>query len=98
MPERHLPQETRYEIGPLMTFGLFLLNEAMAFLTLLIVFPGFLPPKDGMEWFMVAMLAIPMSVVWWLFLAVSPIAFGAMWLWDDLTFDYWRSAWPLNKL
>lgn len=81
-----------------MTLGFFLLNELAAFITLLVVFPGFLPPKDGMEWFMAAMLGFCMSFVWWLFLAVSPIAFGLMWLFDDLTFDYWRSAWPLNKL
>ena len=55
--------------------GIFALNEVMAFITLVIVFPGFLPPKDKWEAVMCFLMFIPLSFIWWLFLALFPFVY-----------------------
>ena len=74
------------------------LNEFMAFLTIIVVFPGFLPPEDGVELFATFIILIVMSVVWWFFLAVCPISFAIMYFMGDFSWDDWGSAWPWKYL
>lgn len=74
------------------------LNELATFATMLIVFPGLLPPRDGLEFFMDGMMFFVLSFVWWIFLAVSPIAFAILYAsgaWHPR--DYLKE-WPLKHL
>jgi hypothetical protein len=81
-----------------MTPILFLLNETMAVLTITVVFPGVLLPKDRMEWVMAAMMMIPMSLVWPVFLVLSPVTFGLLWWAGELKdLSYWATAWPWDQ-
>lgn len=79
-----------------MTPLLFLLNEAATFLTIIIVFPGVLSRNDAVGWGVAAVLLFVMSFVWWIYLAISPIAFLIAWIFGGLTLDYWRREWPWN--
>lgn len=81
-----------------MNLFIFLLNEFMAFLTITIVFPGFLPPEDAVGWVMTFMFFFCMSCIWWLYIAVSPIAFLIIWLLGDLRLSHWADEWPWNLL
>jgi hypothetical protein len=80
-----------------MRFIYFLLNELMAFISLIVVFPGFLPPKNRMEWVMCVLMFIPMSVIWWLFLIVFPFVYLVMWWAGELqTFNPYFHEWPFK--
>lgn len=79
--------------------GLFLfgLNEFMAFVTLITVFPGFLPPKNRMEFVMTVLMFLPMSFVWWLFLALFPLMYLVMWWAGELqNFNPYFHEWPFK--
>lgn len=76
------------------SLAFFALNEMMTFLTIIIVFPGFLPPKDAMEFLLVGMFFFIMSFAWWLYLALAPVALVIVFLMGDLSLDIWKSAWP----
>lgn len=77
---------------------LFMANETMMFVTIIIVFPGFMPPKDGMEAFMIGLILIPMSFVWPVFLIMSPFVFLILWLCGDWTPSDHLSDWPWKQL
>lgn len=75
-----------------------LLNELMMLLTVVVVFPGFLPPRDGPEFVAVLGALFLLSFVWWLFLATAPFVFLFMWCMGD-----WRprdhlEEWPWKWL
>lgn len=67
----------------------FALNELLAVVTILIVFPGMIDPdkNDTVETLMLIPMLFLMSFVWWIFLAVCPIAF----LIDRPS---WKDEWP----
>lgn len=76
---------------------LFALNEAMAFFTLIVVFPGFLPPKDRFEAVRCCLILIPVSLVWPIFLAVFPIAYLLLWWSGGLEgFNPYFHEWPFR--
>jgi hypothetical protein len=75
-----------------------LLNEFMAVLTMAIVFPALLNPKVGMDWFFLFFLLIPLSAVWWLYLALCPIAFLIIYIFDKLELNYWTESFPWKYL
>lgn len=77
---------------------IFLLNELMTLLTIIIVFPGLLPPKDGFEVVVAIGMFFACSFVWWLYLTLAPFAFLFMWFMGD-----WRprdhlEEWPWKFL
>ena len=75
----------------------FCINEAMTFLTLIICFPGLLPPKDRIEWVIFVLLFIHLSVIWWFFLALFPIVYLILWWSGDLAgFNPYFHSWPFQ--
>lgn len=78
----------------MMTISLVALNEIMAFLTLIVCFPGATAMDNRAERLSMAVLFFLISVVWPVFLIVSPIAFFIMWKWDGVTLKYWSEEWP----
>ena len=71
-------------------------NELMVFVTIIVAFPGWLPPQDRTEWFMIVLLFIPMSFVWWIFLALFPFVYLFLWLIGDLKDDDFFHDWPFR--
>ena len=85
-------------MGELQALALIVGNELMAFMTLIIVFPGFLPPQDRMGWGMTVLMFIPMSFVWWLFLILFPFVYLFMWWAGSLEgFNPYFHSWPFNR-
>lgn len=77
---------------------LILANEGMAIATLVIVFPGFLPPRGRMEWVMFVMMMIPMSFVWWIFLGMFPFMYFLLWWAGELKrFNPHFHEWPFKQ-
>lgn len=77
---------------------IFLLNEFMTLLTMVVVFPGLLPPKDGPETVAVVALLFTLSFVWWLFLALAPFVFLFMWCTDRWRPSDHLKEWPWKFL
>ena len=76
---------------------LIFLNEIMVFLTIIIAFPGMLPPKDRFEWVVVGAMFLLMSSVWWLYLAGAPFVFLVLYLLGDWHPADYAKEWPWNK-
>lgn len=77
---------------------LILANEAMTFATIIIVFPGFLPPKDPLEWMQMSMMFIAMSFAWPLFLALFPLVYCMLWCVGDLKqHNPYFKQWPFRR-
>ena len=75
-----------------------LLSVPMAFVTLIVAFPSFLPPKDGLEIFMVGCIFFLMLFVWPIYLAVFPIWVLIAYMLGDLDKNYWLDEWPWKYL
>ena len=82
-----------------MTFlSCLIVNELMTFLTIIIVFPGFLPPEDMEDWFCHSIMFLLMSFVWPLFLLLFPIGYFILWCCGDLkNYNPYFHEWPFNR-
>lgn len=73
-------------------------NELMTLLTIVIAFPGLLPPKDGPEFFMFAILFLMMSVIWPFYLLVAPFCFIFLYFIGDWHPSDHLKEWPWKQL
>lgn len=80
------------------TIALICLNELMALLTMVLVFPGMLPPEDSLEWFLFGAFLFLLSFVWWLYLALAPIAFFILYLCGDWKPSDHAKEWPWRHI
>ncbi len=72
-----------------------ILNFLASLLTAFIVFPSLLNPKSSADWIAMTAIIFCLQLTWWLFLAVSPIAFAIFYAAekDFSLINYWKSNW-----
>lgn len=76
-----------------MTVLWILVNEAAAFIVLTLAFPGFLPPRNGIEVFQTILMFFAFSLVWPVYLIMLPFLWAILWctgLWHPCEIGrYW---------
>jgi hypothetical protein len=80
------------------TLLLIFANELMAFVTVIVAFPGLLPPTDVAETLAVCVLFLLISILWPLYLALAPISFGLLWIFGEWKPTDHLQEWPWKYL